>query len=505
MPTFDLIGDAYSLQYVGVSGSRLVNWYAKLIQSGHGPSAGTKFALFPRPGLTLFGTIAQSPIRCTYAENNRAFVVAGDSLYELHSDGTSTLIGPLTTIPVPTRPAKIISNGRQFLIMDGAPGTTAFNTWLWEIDSVTPPVPVISAVDITFIDGYFAALRPAGPDFPDDPVGINTENGTQVNISGIYDGASWDPLDYRIKAAASDQAVAILGPGSFNGGPQELWVMGKKTIEVWYDDPNQAAAALFPFVPIHGAFINTGVWAPASIVGTRLGVAFVAAADRGIGQVVRMSGYIPEPLSTDAIDRVFQSYAVAGQDTSDAIGYTYQEDGEEFYVITFPTADKTWAVNLQTKLWHQRSSIIDNRAQTGLYHMECFGKHLLGDQASGNIYIADLDIQTDNGSTIPFIRVSQHTSNEDRWFRVNKCQLSVALPFAVNRQYDLQISRDGQQTFGNVHSIIVGPDPSPVPQSQRRVVWRQLGRCRDFVIQISTIAANPIIDGYVSLTPGTEI
>ncbi len=497
MATFDLIGDAYSLQNVGVSNSRLLNYYAKLIQSGHGPSPGTKFAFFPRPGLktTPFATLPESPVRCLWGGNNRLFAVAGDSLYEVASDGTPTLIGAMRTGA--TLPAKIVSNGVSLLVMDGTPGTTEFNTWL---ATGVDLIPVISAVDITFIDGYFAALRPAGPDWADDPVGINTENGTQVNISAQYDGSSWDPLDYRIKAAAPDQAVAILGPGSFNGGPQELWVLGKKTIEVWYDDPQQAAQALFPFVPIHGAFINTGVWAQASIVGTPGGIVFLSGDDRGVGRVMRMNGYIPEPLSTDAIERIFKGYTQAGLDISDAIAYTYQLDGDDVYVITFPTADKSWGVNLRTKLWHQRSTNGDDHAQKGLYHAEVFGKHLLGDQASGNIYEMDADTETDAGVAITFLRTSQHTSNEDRWVRYEKLQLGLGGTFAADKTYNLRLSRDGGQTYGAVHAKTVGP----TGQSPRRCVYRQLGRARDLQIEFSTTAANPVIDGYLKLTPGTE-
>ncbi|MCQ4438091.1 hypothetical protein NO135_24100, partial [Clostridioides difficile] len=42
--------------------------------------------------------------------------------------------------------------------------------------------------------------------------------------------------------------------------------------------------------------------------------------------------------------------------TGDAIGYTYQEDTHEFYVLIFPSADTTWCYDGQSGMLHKRLS-----------------------------------------------------------------------------------------------------------------------------------------------------
>ena len=41
---------------------------------------------------------------------------------------------------------------------------------------------------------------------------------------------------------------------------------------------------------------------------------------------------------------------------SDDGGYTYQQDGHSFYMLTFPTVSKTWCYDTSIGIWHERAS-----------------------------------------------------------------------------------------------------------------------------------------------------
>ena len=90
-------------------------------------------------------------------------------------------------------------------------------------------------------------------------------------------------------------------------------------------------------------------------------------------------------------------------DFSDAIGYTYSIEGEEFYVLTFPTADETIFYSFSTREWQEWKS--DNlTGLQGRHRGNCYAHFndspCVGDFATDKIYELDMDVFTDDGNTI---------------------------------------------------------------------------------------------------------
>src|SRR5436309_2452766 len=65
----------------------LINWYVEKIES---PNGNTKAALYPTPGVQTFASVTQSPIMGGVQNGGRAFMVAGNTLYEVLSSGATT-------------------------------------------------------------------------------------------------------------------------------------------------------------------------------------------------------------------------------------------------------------------------------------------------------------------------------------------------------------------------------------------------------------------------------
>lgn len=496
MSSFGFVGQTYQSRNRSISSDRSINLYPELVEGGHPASQGSKFALVGCPGKTLFATIG-SPVRAMWGGNNRLFAVGGSSLYEISSAGSVTNWGAVNG----SGPAQIVSNGNQLLVWNGDLAPTAFNTFCFTGVSV---VPVITSVGITCINGFFVALRPGGADFAGDPLGLATADQTQLNWSTPFDGKQWDPLDYAVKQGAPDAVQMILGPGSPAGGPEELWLLGKKTTEVWYVTGGTAQNTNI-FSPVSGAFVNQGLWAKMSAVSLGNTTYFLGGDDRGVGAVWRMNGYIPERVSTFAVEQFIQSYATAGVDISAATGYAYQQDGHQFYVLNFP-GTATWVYDHGLGLWHERysgASLGALSSDRGGYHAATFNGHFVGDPNSGAVYKLDLGVFTDGGNPIVFSRTAPHLNNERSWVRYDQFRLDFGGPFPLTspRNYTLDISNDGAFTFPISRSLTIGSGG----WSPTRAQWNRLGASRDRVFRVTTTDAQQQswIDAYLRMSAGS--
>ena len=506
MPSFGFVGPAYVGRSPVIACEQLINLFPELQEAGNSASKGSKYNFYGTPGTTVFATLGGN-VRALWGGNNTLYAVGGDTLYQVAVDGSLTTIG---TIGSASGPAQIVAGpsgvSAALLVWDGSDGSAGANTW-WA-DGVVAPFPVISSVGITYCNGYFLALRPGGADWSGDPVPINTQDQTQFNVSNIMDGSTWNPLYYGIKIGAPDALQMIFGPGTPGGGPEELWLFGKKTIEVWYAVPGTASNP-FPFQQVQGAFINQGLWASMSIAGLADGIYYLAGDDRGVGMVVRMNGYIPQRVSTHAIEYLIQSWVEAGAYTSAATGYGYQEQGHNFYVLTFPTFG-TIVYDVTENLWHQRGSGGSvggagiTQALGAQFHAETFGMHLTGDLNSGNIYATSLSTYQDAGNPLWRVRAAPHLDQEQLWTFYDQLQLDFgAYPPESSATFYLEISDDGGQTFNSSVTVVVGSGGT----SPTRAVWRRLGHSRNRVFRISTqdAVAQAWVDAYLRSRAGTGL
>src|SRR5581483_6676215 len=137
---------------------------------------------------------------------------------------------------------------------------------------------------------------------------------------------------FNLKDAFSDNLMAVAE------NKEELWLPGETTTEIWYN----AGGQYFPFQRLIGTLLQVGCKATHSIARLTTegqdGLCWFGRSDRGENVVIRTKGFTAGVVSTPAVSDEIATYTT----TADAIGYTYQEDTHEFYVLNFPTADRTW-------------------------------------------------------------------------------------------------------------------------------------------------------------------
>ena len=213
--------------------------------------------------------------------------------------------------------------------------------------------------------------------------------------------------------------------------------------------------------------------------------------ERGTGIVYAMSGDVPARISTHAVEWQIQQYA----DISDATSYTYQQDGHQFYVLNFPSADTTWVFDVATGVWHERAEFSNGAFARHRANNKCVfaNEVVVGDFENGNIYTLDLDIYADNGATQKWLRSWRALPTGENDFNRTaqhalqlNCEAGVGLNAGQGSdpQAMLRWSDDGGHTWSNEHWRSMGV----IGKYGFRTIWRRLGmttKLRDRVYEVS--------------------
>jgi hypothetical protein len=320
---------------------------------------------------------------------------------------------------------------------------------------------------------------------------------------------------YAFKDATPDKLVTLIVDH------REIYLMGEASSEVWID----VGAVPFPFQRIPGTTTQHGVAAKFSIARVDNSFAYVSRNSRGQAQIMQMVGYVPQRISTHAVEN-----SITQQYIDDAIAWTYQLEGHEVYVVTFPSIELTWAYDATTKMWHKWLYTEDS-GQFTRHRGECLalfqGLVLVGDYQNGKIYEVDKKNYTDDGQTIRRLRRAPHliTDMQRQYFDELQIQfqpgvgttgLSInigVIPLAstyiiypnaifsigptetfvlgapaisipsttTNPQAMLRWSNDGGSTWSREHWVSIGQ----IGKYKNRAIWRRLGTARDRVYEVS--------------------
>ena len=287
-------------------------------------------------------------------------------------------------------------------------------------------------------------------------------------------------LSFSSKDGAPDNLVSLIVDH------REVYLLGEQSSEVWVD----VGTFPFPFQRIPGTSTQHGIAAKFSMARLGNSFAYISRNNRGEAQIMMMNGYVPTRISTHAVEQTLLDGYI-----DDAIAWTYQQEGHEVYVISFPTLDLTWAYDIATGMWHKWLSI----DTTNTYHRHrgnCSalfnGKVYVGDFDNGIIYLLDPNNYTDNGQEIRRLRRAPHIVTDLQ--REYLEELQIQFQPGVGNQSDpgqtpqamLRWSNDGGSTWSNEHWTSIGA----VGLYKNRAIWRRLGWARDRVFEV--VVTDPI-------------
>ena len=313
-----------------------------------------------------------------------------------------------------------------------------------------------------------------------------------------------NPLSFASKFTSPDNLVSLIADHG------QVYLLGENTSEVWSD----VGTYPFAFQRIPGSSSQHGISAPFSIARAGNSFIYLSKNTRGQAEIVMMNGYFPSRISTHAVENTLVDKYI-----NDAVAYTYQLEGHETYVISFPTLDLTWAYDFTTQLWHKWlwSDSFGNyhrhRSNCGCLFQNVY---LVGDYQNGQIYQLDPTNYTDNGDTIRRLRRAPHlvTDLQRQYFDELQiqfqpgvglsgltqnsyaptngvagvgvaglaiCGTSSIQTLGANPQAMLRWSNDGGSTWSNEHWSTIGLQGA----YQNRIIWRRLGWSRDRIFEVS--------------------
>jgi hypothetical protein len=431
-----------------------INLFPEIIESQQGKSA---LALVGSPGTSVFSNIPQAAAvwgQKFVPSVNRHFAVIGKSggfLYEISPTGVATQLGAVVT---PNGPVSMACNATQLLFVSaGTMYVFTFSTGvLTPINGVgsnpAPPFPNVSVVG--FSDGFFVAVQ-ASP--------------AEIALSALSNGLSWNAINTSTISLFPDNIVSMIVDH------RQLVLQGNTKTVVYAN----AGAPIFPFVPVPGAFIEQGSWAQNATTQLDNSVFFISSDDRGNLMAMRNQQYTGIRISNHAVEQQWQSYPIA----TDAVGYSLQMNGHAWWHVYFPTANQSWRYDVTTNMWHKVLAWNTNNgtwtAHKSQNHAIAFGRHLVGDWSSGNIYQLSMPTYTtgwnfvsDAGSPIRRIRRSPYIQTETARMFHNRLQFELQVGLGPTHpltdgagnprdpQMIVRWSDDGARTWSNDHIVNCG-------------------------------------------------
>jgi hypothetical protein len=472
-----ILGQSYVARSVNAADSRMVNLFPEAT-----PQAGKTAGFLNRaPGLRLLATLGTGPIRGLWSPDPNglyAYVISGNTFYRIDTSYNAEVYGYVSG----TGQVSMADNGTQLFIASNPDGYIFNMTTL--IFAPITDVDFPGAVTVGYLDGYFV---------------FNEPNSQRVWTTVLLDGSSVDPLDFASAEGSPDGLVSLIIDH------REAWLFGTNSVEVWYDQ----GSAGFPLTRIQGAYNEIGCVAAYSVAKLDNGVFWLGGDARGEGIVYRTNGYTGQRVSTHAIEWQIQQYG----DISDAIGYTYQQDGHAFYVLIFPSAGATWVYDVATDNWHERAAWVNGAYTRHRSNCQMAFNHqvIVGDYNDGRIYAFDLETYSDDDQPQRWLR-SWRALPQDQNTLVRTAQHSLQLDAETgvglnSGQGDapeamLRWSDDGGHTWSNEHWSSMGA----IGAYGTRTFWRRLGmtdKLRDRVyevsgtdpVKIAIVGANLLLSG----------
>ena len=225
----------------------------------------------------------------------------------------------------------------------------------------------VSVIMVTGTTGYVinvstdAVTQITDPDFPNPhlpfPISMDgylflaKSSSADIYNSDLDDPLAWDPSNFITAEMYPDNIIALTKNNNY------LVAVGTGSMEYFYDIGNATGS---PLQRNDSAVQQMGTTAPYSLVQTEKEVVLVATTANGGRTVWVVEGFgateIGFPPVNEQINNVSTTIASVN-------AFCIRVGGHKFYVLRFPTLNRSWAYDFDTKLWSEWSSTTTLGAQ----------------------------------------------------------------------------------------------------------------------------------------------
>lgn len=462
-----LTGGAYTARSVNAGAQECQNLFMEGIPPETSPPTPTVH--YPRPGKTLVGSPSLSGAgvagvgRGLYtASDGQLYAVIGNTVYLIDQTWRFFTLG---TIDPGTNPTSMSDNGKtaggSVVLVDGTTTGYEIDMTSFAFAPIVDGTGLFTGADsVSYLQTFFI---------------FNTIPNTQSFIISQPDSVTFDPLDIAAKSSYPD-SIEYIGVRQ-----REVWLMGAiAATEPWY----LSGALDFPFEAIPSVYVNYGVAGKYCTTFADDSLFWVSRNTQGKGIIVKSEGYAAKRISTHAIENEIQGYPTI----TDAVASVYQVEGHTFVVWTFPSGDTTWAYDLATKQWHKLTWTDANgvaHRDRALFYQQAYGSTVALDWETGDLYMIDPDVYTDNGGPIVFRRGFPHVLKSlDRithWCLTVNMECGTILdPNAEEPMLNMRYSDDAGHTWSDPRQTSLGKVGEYLTTPQ----FQQLGMTRDRVYEL---------------------
>jgi hypothetical protein len=254
-------------------------------------------------------------------------------------------------------------------------------------------------------DGALSSVTLTGPAFTvvhsDGYFIFDYTNTNNWFISSNTDGSVFDTTETGATNDNDDNVLAV------RRSQNRVIIIGEKSIEGFYVSVNLD----FPYTKDRGVSLSKGTISRWSVA-EEDEILFWLGDDREV--------YMMKGLQSQRITGENLSYEISKMSTiNDAEGYAFNFLNHTFYVLSFPTENKSFMYDATTGFWStygelDNGNIVRDR---GRLHISAYDIELVFDHDNGNIYQLDSETYTDNGNPIRWeMTLPPVHANQERLF-----------------------------------------------------------------------------------------
>jgi len=432
----------------------------------------------------ILGIPIDSPCKgIHHTSTGRLFAVFSNNLYEIYSDGKYEAKG--ASLGISPNDVSMADDGKSLVIVNG------FEYYVFDLDLETSQVVDTFATagfrypsKVVAINGRIVIINNDRDENPGNPGDVANDN--KFYWSDILNAAVIDPLSFASAETSFDPIIGMVA------NEDDLWLFGPNSYEVWRVDGNLD----LPFSFVGGTGSQIGCGAPKSITTIGNQVFWVGSSTAGDGIVYMSQGYSAQRISNHAVE-----YQLAKMvDTSDCVGFTYQQEGHVFYIMNFIQGNKTFVYDLTTGLFHERSTReIDTNNQNvwaPRFATYAFGNVIVGDSLTARLFTLDLDryLEYDGRPLVrEFVSPIYHEDYREVIYKEFQIDfesgqgIQFGLPNTgiqqgqgTDPQVMLQYSNNAGRTWSSERWTSMGK----IGEYQAKARWRMLGRSAKRVFRI---------------------
>ena len=448
---------------VSSSPQRMYNYYPN-----RGPASKEGVVWKNTPGWTTYYSTGGTGIRGIKEFNGSLYFVQDRYLKKYDSiAGVESTLGTLST-----------TNGRVTMAEDGISLLISDNVKIYRINTSE----TFSTVTLP------AALSPTGKIIQHEGHFITNELNTGIFwISDKFDGSTWNALQFATAEDKSDNITSIISD-------RVLWIAGTYTMQAYFNSGQK-----FPFLPNPQGRLIYGMEGVDTLAQLDNTTYWLARSEYGNLQVVRANGFVPQTVSTPEIDEELASLSK----TSDAFAKSVMWEGHEWYVLTFPTARRTFVFDTKGTWfeWGNYDAGLGRFVEHPMLDYVYFnGLHLFTD-ADGNINQLKGDVYKHGTKVMSSVSISnmQHVDEQRVFLHSLIVDMRTGVgPLNTSSTMEVAVSYDGGYTYDNWQARGLGRDGS----YRTRMEWHRLGSGFNLALKtrITDEVPREIIKGVVRVS-----